>query len=159
MVPVRAGDGAPAAEQALSPASPAPAAACLSLVEDEAMPASGGSPCRSCGACCAAFVVAFYWAEADDGTPGGVPAGLTVRLDPWRRAMRGTAGREARCVALRGTVGKRVTCQVYARRPSPCRQFAPSGDPGGANPRCDRVRALFGLPPLNPWRHREAAAP
>jgi len=110
----------------------------------------GTHPCLCCGACCASFVVAFYWAEADDGTAGGVPAALTEKLDPWRRAMRGTRSAHPRCTALRGAVGQRVRCAVYPRRPSVCRAFAASWEHGSPNERCDRARARHGLPPLVP---------
>jgi len=39
--------------------------------------ASSDNPCLSCGACCAAFRVSFYWREADGGESGGaVPPAL-----------------------------------------------------------------------------------
>jgi Fe-S-cluster containining protein len=31
------------------------------------------------------------------------------------------------CVALRGQVGKRVSCSIYGRRPKQCRDFKPGG--------------------------------
>ena len=51
-----------------------------------------------------------------------------LRLDP--------AGR---CLALRGRVGARVTCTIYAERPAACRKVQPgSGE-------CERARAALGL--------------
>ena len=42
-------------------------------------------PCLSCGACCAHFRASFYWAEADDQTPGGVPV-ATVAINNAKNA-------------------------------------------------------------------------
>jgi len=84
----------------------------------------GQNPCLSCGACCVGLRASFYWAEADDAVDGGVPARLTVRVDAFRRAMR--QGRKGRCLALRGTPGRRVACRIYERRPSVCRNFQPA---------------------------------
>jgi len=112
--------------------------------------AVGRNPCRRCGACCAAFRVSFYWAEADDATEGGVPVRLTVKVNGLRRAMRHTGARSRRCIALRGKAGCRVQCNIYERRPSVCRNFEPSGKAGIPNALCDEARAVFGLPPLPP---------
>lgn len=98
------------------------------------------NPCLACGACCAAYRVAFYWAEP-------VPAELTERLDPMRAVMRGTRDAPVRCVALRGTVGAGTSCTIYDRRPPPCRELVPAR-PGAPSPQCDRARAIHGLPPL-----------
>lgn len=106
------------------------------------------NPCLGCGACCARFRVSFYWSEADDAPGGWVPHGLTVQVSPHLRAMRGTEAGCGRCVALEGEVGARVACRIYARRPSPCRQFGRHGEGGDANPRCNAARAAHGLPPL-----------
>ena len=98
-------------------------------------------PCLSCGACCAALRVSFYWAEP-------VPEAVTEPIGPFRAAMRGTNQKPPRCVALEGTVGEAVRCTIYADRPSPCREFAASWEDGERNERCDEVRARHGLPPL-----------
>ena len=79
------------------------------------------NPCLSCGACCAWFRVSFYWRECDDQCPGGVPAGLTEDLGPFRRVMKGTGRIPPRCIALEGEVGTSVYCSIYARRPGICR--------------------------------------
>ncbi|MFD0739652.1 YkgJ family cysteine cluster protein [Lysobacter koreensis] len=105
-------------------------------------------PCLSCGACCAAFRVAFHWSETDAASDGGVDAALTQPLDPHRVAMRGTFAAPIRCTALRGTVGRDAHCSVYAQRPSPCRELQPAWEHGGASPQCDRARAAHGLPAL-----------
>ncbi len=100
------------------------------------------NPCLTCGACCAAFRVAFYWAEP-------APAAMTERLDPFRAVMRGTRDAPVRCVALDGEVGTCVRCTIYADRPTPCREIVPPR-PGAPSAQCDRARALHGLPPLRP---------
>ncbi|SFT70176.1 hypothetical protein SAMN05192562_1011579 [Kosakonia arachidis] len=105
------------------------------------------NPCMSCGACCAYFRVSFYWAEADDAG-GSVPAQLTEQLTPLLRCMCGTNQKQSRCVALEGTPGESARCSIYEGRPSPCREFAMSGESGEVNEACDRARARYGLAPL-----------
>ncbi|MGK3141946.1 YkgJ family cysteine cluster protein [Pantoea sp. C2G6] len=105
------------------------------------------NPCISCGACCAHFRVSFYWAEADDAG-GPVPTELTEPLSLLMRNMRGTNDRTPRCVALQGEIGGCVSCGIYQQRPTPCREFAMSGEAGIANEACDRARARYGLPAL-----------
>ena len=123
--------------------------------------AAVANPCLSCGACCAHFRVAFYWAEADRFAGGTVPPELTVPLDRHRLAMKGTAHAPARCAALEGAVGAGVRCAVYADRPSPCRELSPAWQDGEPSPQCDRARAAHGLPPLTPesWNDPEAPSP
>lgn len=113
------------------------------------------NPCMQCGACCGYFRVSFYWAEADDGG-GTVPTELTEPLTPFLRCMRGTNGKTPRCCALAGDIGHSVSCRIYANRPTPCREFARSGESGLINEACDRARARYGLPPLPPMVQREA---
>jgi hypothetical protein len=108
------------------------------------------NPCLSCGACCAFYRASFYWAEADDATPGGVPADLTEPLFGLRRVMKGTATQPARCIALEGEIGVSVRCAIHANRASVCRAFRPSFEGKRRNPRCDKARAAHGLPPLTP---------
>jgi uncharacterized protein len=105
------------------------------------------NPCMQCGACCAAFRVSFYWAEADDAG-GTVPVALTRKLPPHRLCMAGTDASAPRCAALEGKAGGAVRCTIYAQRPSTCREFGPDGENGVDNPACARARAKFGLPPL-----------
>jgi Fe-S-cluster containining protein len=62
--------------------------------------------------------------------------------------MRGTNQKQARCAALQGEPGVSTRCAIYEDRPSPCREFAMSGEDGQANEACNRARARFGLPPL-----------
>jgi Fe-S-cluster containining protein len=105
-------------------------------------------PCLACGACCAFYRASFYWAEADDASPDGVPAGMTRRLTDHRRSMLGMDGSSPRCIALVGEIGRDVHCSIYERRSSVCRAFEPSWENGSPNERCDRARAAWGLPPL-----------
>jgi uncharacterized protein len=103
--------------------------------------------CLSCGACCAAFRVSFYWAEADDAPGGQVPVALTERLTPHLRCMRGTNSKAPRCEQLLGDVlGGR--CAIYDQRPSPCRELVPYDAAGHPTPQCQKARATYGLPPL-----------
>jgi len=104
-------------------------------------------PCQRCGACCAAFVVAFHWSEAEGDT---ALAALAEPLDPHRLAMRGTFSRTPRCGALLGEIGSESACAIYAQRPSPCRDLAPAWKYGEPSPQCDRARARHGLAPLLP---------
>lgn len=106
------------------------------------------NPCLRCGACCAYYRASFYWREASDVTPGGVPIELTQDLTDFRLVMKGTNRKAPRCVALVGTIGQRVYCAIYDRRATPCRAFAPSYSDGQPHERCDRARAAHGLPPL-----------
>ena len=107
-------------------------------------------PCLSCGACCAAFRVAFHWSECDDAPGGFVPAGLTQDLRNHERAMQGTDTISPHCVALAGEVGEATHCTIYAVRPSPCRAVQASWEFGTADPHCDRARARYNLPVLKP---------
>ncbi len=117
-------------------------------------------PCLRCGACCATFRVAFYWAEAEPMMGGKVPRELAAKLDPHRLAMRGTENGEARCVALQGDIGGHIACGIYERRPSPCRDLTPAWENGEPSPQCDRARLRHGLPALTPedWRSPDATA-
>jgi len=112
------------------------------------------NPCLSCGACCAWFRVSFYWRECDDQCPGGVPAGLTEDLGPFRRVMKGTGRIPPRCIALEGEVGTSVYCSIYARRPGICREVEASYATGRPSEQCDKARLAFGMLPLTPdaWR-------
>ena len=108
------------------------------------------NPCKLCGACCLGYQASFYWAEADDATRGGVPVRMTIRVGLFRRAMR--RGPDGRCIALHGAPGHRVSCTIYNRRPSVCRNFEPAWQEGSGDSRCNESRARLGLPPF----HRSA---
>lgn len=105
-------------------------------------------PCQACGACCAAFRVAFHWSEAAPALGGVTPVELTQPLDPHRVVMRGTCAEPIRCIALQGTPGVATGCSIYAHRPSPCRELRASWEHGRAEPQCDRARVRHGLAPL-----------
>jgi hypothetical protein len=86
--------------------------------------AAGNLDCRTCGACCAPelrlpFYVGLKPADLRRLTPGwrdrNVGRGsILTRLDPVGNCV---------CVALRGTLGRRVSCGIYPRRPGPCRRL------------------------------------
>ena len=96
--------------------------------------------CQACGACCAWFRVSFYFAEADDVTPGGVPLGMTRPVGSLHRCMAGTETQPVRCQGLLGEVGAQGACTIYAQRPSSCH----SVQPGDAQ--CLKARTAHGLP-------------
>lgn len=107
-------------------------------------------PCLRCGACCAAFRVAFHWSEAQPDQPDGVPAAMAMPLRRHERVMRGTESPPLRCVALAGTVGREAHCTIYPRRPTPCRELGAAWEHGQPSRQCDRARAAHRLPPLTP---------
>lgn len=115
-------------------------------------------PCLSCGACCVSYRVAFHWLETNG--PDAVPAELVGTVNPREVAMRGTDQPQPRCVALAGTPGAAVSCTIYARRPSPCRELAASFENGTPSDQCERARVRHGMAPLTPedWAHVEGAA-
>ncbi|MEY2689628.1 MAG: hypothetical protein RL375_3827, partial [Pseudomonadota bacterium] len=132
----------------MRPPHPAHDRAAPSAAEPATTPLAGpaASPCQSCGACCAQFRVSFYWGEGDDAMGGWVPIALTQRVDAQRRAMRGTLAKPVRCVALVGELASQVSCSIYAKRPSPCREFDAWDAEGRVNERCTQARAGIGLP-------------
>ena len=117
--------------------------------DEYSFPASE-NPCLTCGACCAAFRVSFYWAESDEAVADSIPEDMTCQVAPLLCAMQGTDQPHPWCIALQGNPGVRAWCAIYARRPSVCREVKPSGQDGVANIWCDRARAIWGLPPLIP---------
>lgn len=108
------------------------------------------NPCLKCGACCAYFRASFYWAEADEATPGGVPIELTDKLNDFLVVMKGSNQPNPRCICLSGEIGQRVFCSIYENRSSICREFDASWLNGEHNPRCDEARQTWGLTPLTP---------
>jgi len=102
----------------------------------------------NCGACCAAFRVSFYWAEADDAPGGWIPVEATEQLTPTMRCMRGTSSKTPRCAQLSGPVPGGL-CKIYEQRPSPCRELEPYDSDGQPTDQCTRARAVYGLPPLS----------
>ncbi len=104
--------------------------------------------CTRCGACCATYSVKFFRHELDSAPGGWVPTALTDAIDDAIVRMRGTGHRPRRCVALRGTIGVAVKCEIYRERPSPCRAFAPEAGIGHGDARCGDARRRHDLPPL-----------
>ena len=107
--------------------------------------------CLSCGACCAMFKVVFDLGETDAYPGGAVPAHFTVKVDDTRCAMRGTEARNKRCAALEGSVARRVSCAIYAQRPSCCRDFRAGWEKDIVNPICNRARTAYGLQPFDDY--------
>lgn len=67
----------------------------------------------------------------------------------WIYSMNGTDKKHRpKCDLLRGKIGELATCQIYACRPTPCREFAASFVDGKKNLRCDEARKAHGLSPL-----------
>ena len=92
--------------------------------------------CMSCGACCAAFRVSFYWGE---GESLGIPEDMTVKVNDFYTCMKGTEKKPVKCVALAGEVGQSVACQIYDKRSSTC-QSVQVGDE-----QCNKARQYHGL--------------
>jgi Fe-S-cluster containining protein len=96
--------------------------------------------CKTCGACCIApsaedtGYVALWPGdvkrlaprerrllvvdEFEEGGVGGMSQGPALRTRCDRRG-------NTRCAALRGTIGREVSCAIYPRRPEVCRAFEP----------------------------------
>lgn len=108
---------------------------------------SDESPCLTCGACCAAFRVSFYWGECQSAG-GTVPDALTLQVTPYHACMKGTETNPVHCTALVGTPGKRVSCNIYESRSSTCREFDIFNEDGSVNEACTKARAIYGLPPV-----------
>ena len=106
--------------------------------------------CLRCGACCAYFRASFYWAEADEFTPGGVPIECTDKLNDFLLVMKGTNQPNPRCICLSGEIGRQVFCRIYEQRAPVCRGFDASWINGERNLRCDQARLAWGLKPLTP---------
>ncbi len=113
------------------------------------------NPCLTCGACCAYYRASFYWAEADDVPGGTVPVGLTERLNNFRRVMKGTSQDNPRCIALHGKIGQNVSCSIYEKRSTVCRDFKVSWENNIHNERCDTARLFWGLKPIEPPTHKK----
>lgn len=97
------------------------------------------NPCQSCGACCAAFRVSFYWAEAE---ARGIAPQWVEQVNERFSCMAGTNRAAPHCIALGGKVGQAVSCAIYLQRPEPCREVQ-SGDS-----QCAKARQRHALPPL-----------
>ena len=105
-------------------------------------------PCLSCGACCASFRVDFHVSDLASQPGGCVPVDLTVPVTASLMRMRGPDDGPPRGVARVGEVGRQAHCSIYADRPGPCRDFAPSAALGIGDEGCARARRRHGLAPL-----------
>jgi len=113
--------------------------------------------CTACGVCCRAPPNQMAWADIYEDdlarlTPYFIrkhvrrrtafqmlveeltlrPSYFTVDAIHTKGNHNGTV-----CVALRGTIGKRCSCSIYARRPDVCRNFEPGC------PSCLRARRIY----------------
>ena len=68
--------------------------------------------------------------------------------------MKGTNQRPARCIALQGQVGTQVSCSIYQKRSSTCREFGVHWHHSAMDitpeelDRCNQARIAWGLPVL-----------
>ena len=86
--------------------------------------------CRKCGACCVSPYDSDRYVDLDEDDPARFSLLFRKHAVVGRslRTKHDAAG-NCVCVALRGTVGQRVSCSVYENRPRVCRAFRPgSGD-------------------------------
>ena len=106
----------------------------MTLASGSAPPA-GTFDCTTCGACCVNPLenerVGFRtWVEVDDEAPllkrKDLVKKLVVIHQDGTRRMRLDGG--GRCMALKGALGRKVSCGIYALRPHPCRRVQ-AGDP------------------------------
>lgn len=111
------------------------------------VPEANALDCRRCGACCC---------NPDENRAEGYVDYVAVapsepilrRPELVRRFVVYNAAGEAhmrlldqRCAALRGTLGRRVECQVYDLRPAGCRKVEAGGE------RCRQYRRERGIDP------------
>ena len=113
----------------------------MSDVTENANAAWASSPCFGCGACCRYPRVSFYHGELDSQPGGTVPVDYAVQLTPFRACMKGTEQGNGRCMAL----GDDLSCAIYEKRSSVCREFPAFLDDGTPNPECARLRAILGI--------------
>ncbi len=106
--------------------------------------------CRACGLCCVSVYDQDVFCDVDEADcerlgvawvrrnvlfptlfeqlVGGVPPAIKTRMRVQRSgSMRGESA--CVCVALRGTLLKKVSCSVYDLRPQTCRESVKPGDP------------------------------
>jgi Fe-S-cluster containining protein len=105
--------------------------------------------CQACGACCCNTqrnrdlgTLEYVEVTATDGLftqSSDVLERLTVRNAEGRLHLR-MIGDDQRCASLDGDVGEGVSCEIYALRPSGCREVEAGDD------ECIRARKMHGLP-------------
>jgi len=100
------------------------------------LPVIVADDCRACGACCISDDDDDdVYVDLTDEDAGRMSPAFRRRAvvdkrastsDPWLslRTKRDSSG-NCVCIALRGTVGSRVSCGIYERRPDGCRAFRP----------------------------------
>jgi Fe-S-cluster containining protein len=103
--------------------------------------------CLTCGACCASPFEGGGYIRLDREEEVrlgrlGLPVFEIISDPEDRLAMLGTRrnGEDVCvCIALTGTVGRRVSCSIYEARPALCRQFE------AGSPECHDARRAFGM--------------
>lgn len=101
--------------------------------------------CEQCGACCVNLpsnqeLDFVFWVEIapdDEILERSAMEKLIIHDDEGVPHLRIVGG--GRCIALRGKLGRRVSCSIYHHRPSPCRKVQPGDED------CRRSRAAHGL--------------
>lgn len=98
--------------------------------------------CRTCGACCKDLAAVrdgvMCFISEPDADKLAKRLVRRIRSAPAFDIEPGLAAdKRGRCLALRGHIGKRVTCSVYETRPYPCKSF----NPGGAGCKLSRREA------------------
>lgn len=84
--------------------------------------------CTKCGACCAYFQDIAVSIDVDTAVPRHMTRSVRNRMGftSWEADfLRRMNIADGRCVALKGEPGCSVTCRIYDRRPSACRDFEP----------------------------------
>lgn len=109
-------------------------------------------PCQECGACCVVEYDDGYYADLDEKDEKRMGAArlkrMTVQIghayygEEPHRATATKTNRQGHvvCKALRGSVGSRCSCGIYAFRPKVCRKFS-RGSKG-----CLGARRMLDLP-------------
>ncbi len=118
------------------------------------MPAmsAGDIDCQKCGACCLASAwspsaALRPFADVQDNEVKRIERRLplsVVPVQPFGFAFQTVTNamainrrdRRGRCVALKGTVGRKVSCSIYSVRPEGCVDFEPGSE------RCLEIRRM-----------------
>ena len=110
--------------------------------------------CRTCGACCGPGSDEESYVSLEDEDVARLSTRYRRQVFPQRGLCYGRALTTKRtssgcvCVALRGTVGQRVSCAIYERRPLACRVFCRGGRD------CLDARRAVGLPGRAPDKRK-----
>ncbi|MGK3981239.1 YkgJ family cysteine cluster protein [Sorangium sp. So ce118] len=78
--------------------------------------------CQRCGACCGPTEDYPTYVDLFAGDVGRLPPRYRLHVIGSSLATKETSSGTV-CVALRGSVGKRVSCAIYESRPTLCRRF------------------------------------